>query len=128
MGLREEMSKIPALKNVGLALVDYAESLSPGISFELKGKRWVPSINFVTFTVQHAQAKNIVLSLRGNPSEFLKFPELHLRPGMGYGAYSECTLSTPNQLAAVAMCIKKAHEISRQGKTRTKKNPKIADS
>ncbi len=128
MGLREEISKISALKNVGLALVDYVESLSPGISFELKGRRWVPSVNFVTFTVQHAQAQNIVLSLRGSPTEFLKFAELPLRPGMGYGAYTECTLKTPNQLAAAAMCIKKAHDLRREGKTRTRKNPKIAES
>ena len=57
MGLREEISKISVLKNVGLALVDYVESLSPRISFELKRRRWVPSVNFVTFTVQHARAK-----------------------------------------------------------------------
>lgn len=128
MGLREEISKISALKNVGLALVDYVESLSPGISFELKTKRWVPSVNFVTFTVQHAQAQNIVISLRGNPKEFLKFDELPLREGMGHGAYTECTLETPSQLAAVAMCVKKAHELYREGRAREKKNPKITES
>ena len=89
MGVREEIRKIPKLKNVGLALIDYVESLCPGITFELKTKRWVPSVNFVTFAVQHARAQNIVISLRGNPKEFLEFEELPLREGMGYGAYTE---------------------------------------
>jgi hypothetical protein len=128
MGLREEISKISALKNVGLALVDYVESLSPGISFKLKGRRWVPSVNFVTFTVQHARAQNIVISLRGNPKEFLKFDELPLRKGMGYGAYTECSLKNPSQLTAVAMCIKRAHELYREGRTRGKKTPKVIES
>ena len=115
------------LKNVGLALVDYVESLSPGISFEFKGKRWVPTVNFVAFTVQHARAQNMVISLRGNPKEFLKFDELPLKKGMGYGAYTECTLETPDQLPAVAMCIKKAFELYRKGSTRQKKNPKLTE-
>ena len=73
MGIREEICKISHLKNVGLALIDYIESLCPSITFELKTKRWVPSVNFVTFTIQYKRAQNIVISLRGNPSEFITF-------------------------------------------------------
>lgn len=127
MGLREEISKIPALKNVGLALVDYVESLSPGVSFARKGRRWVPSLNFVTFSVQHAQARNIRISLRGNRKEFLQFEELPLRTGMGHGAYTDCILEKPGQLAAVAMCINKAHSLCLKGRTRERKAPVISE-
>lgn len=125
MGLREEVSKIHKLKNIGLALIDYIESLHPGITFELKSNRWVPSINFVTLTVQHARAQNIVISLRGSPTEFIEFDELHLREGMGHGAYTECTLEHANQLPALALHIRRAHEIYKQGREREKKHPTI---
>lgn len=128
MGLKEDIEKIPGLRSVGLALVDYVESLEPGISFELKGKRWVPSQNFVTFTVQHAKARNIVISLRGNPNEFLGFNEIELREGMGHGAYSECTLNSVRQLPAVAMHIRTAHEIYKKGGGRDRKHPEIVQT
>ncbi len=128
MSVREEIAKILKLKNVGLALIDYVESLCPGVTFELKTKRWVPSENFVTFTVQHARSRNIVISLRGNPNEFLEFKELPLREGMGYGAYTECTLDNPNQLPAIAMHIQKAHQLYQQGGARDKKHPKITEA
>jgi len=128
MGVREEISKIPKLKNIGLALIDYIESLYPGITFELKTKRWVPSENFVTFTVQHARAQNIVISLRGNPKEFLEFEELPLREGMGHGTYTECTLERANQLPALAMHVRKAYELYSEGSTRDKKHPKITEA
>lgn len=128
MEIRKEISKISKLKNVGLALIDYIESLYPGITFELKTKKWVPSENFVTFTVQHARAENIVISLRGNPKEFLEFEELPLREGMGHGAYTECTLEQANQLPAVAMHIRKAYELYQEGSTRDKKRPKITEA
>ena len=35
MGVREEIHRIPKLKNMGLALIDYVESLYPGIAFKL---------------------------------------------------------------------------------------------
>ncbi len=127
MSVREEICKIPNLKNVGLALIDYIESLCLGVTFELKTKRWVPSVNFVTFTVQHARSKNRVISLRGNEKEFLEFKELSLREGMGYGAYTECTLENSGQLPAISMHIRKAYELYNEGGTRDKKHPKITD-
>ncbi|MDD5228740.1 MAG: hypothetical protein PHN45_03450 [Methylococcales bacterium] len=125
MGVREEISKIPKLKNIGLAIIDYVEDLDPDITFELKSKRWVPSKNFITFTIQHAQKQNIAISLRGNLKEFLRFDELPLRKGMGNGAYSECTLNHVNQLPALAMTIRRAYELYHQGRQREKRHPSI---
>lgn len=127
MELREEISKIPHLRNAGLAFVDYIEALFPGITFERKGRRWVPSENFVTFTIQYAQSQNIAISLRGNPSEFAEFEELKLKEGMGHGAYSECITDSPKQLPAVALCIKRAYEIYNKGRSRTKKKMKVSE-
>ena len=127
MGIRNDISKIPKLQNMGLALIDYIVSLSPNISFEQKGRRWVPSENFVTFTIQHARSENIVISLRGNPKEFIQFEELPLKEGMGHGAYSECIINNPKQLPAIALCIKKAYELYCEGGSRQKKKPIIIE-
>jgi hypothetical protein len=70
---------------------------------------------------------NIVVSLRGNPDEFIQFPELPLREGRGEGSYSECTLKNPNQLPAIAMYIQKAYAIYKEGRGRKKKHPRIAE-
>jgi len=127
MKVREEISRLPHLKNIGLALIDYIESLHPGITFSKKGRRWVPSENFVTFTVQIARSRNIVVSLRGNPDEFLKFEELPLKEGMGYGAYSECRLESPKQLPAISMHIKKAYDLYSTGASRKRQHPVIKE-
>ncbi|MCJ8500132.1 hypothetical protein, partial [Desulfatitalea alkaliphila] len=127
MGVREDISRLPNLKNVGLALIDYVESLQPGITFSKKGKRWVPSENFVTFTIQFVRSKKIVISLRGNPDEFLEFEDLPLKEGMGYGAYSECHLESPKQLPAISMHIKNAYDIYCKGVLRRKKHPTIVE-
>jgi hypothetical protein len=127
MGIRDDISKIPRLKNSGLALIDFLESLRPGITFKLKSRRWIPSENFVAFTVQYARAQNIAISLRGSPKEFVEFNELPLRKGRG-GAYTECSLVRANQLAALAMYVRKAHELYNLGRARVKKHPSITSA
>lgn len=127
MDIREEINKIHSLRNAGLAFVDYVEALSPGILFKLKGRRWVPSENFVAFTIQHARSQNIAISLRGNPGEFAPFKELKLKKGMGRGSYTECIFDSPIQLPAVALCIQRAFEIYNKGGSRTKKKLKVSE-
>ena len=121
--IRSEIDKIPELRNIGHALIDFIEDICPGIEFEQKRRRWVGSPkNFVAFIIQHARAKNIVVSLRGYPQEFPKFKELPLKPGMGTnGAYTECILEQPKQLPAIALCIQQAYELYNKGGTRSKK-------
>ena len=127
MSIRAAVETIPDLKNVGNALVDFVEDICPGITFQKKGRRWVGSKNFVTFTIQHSRAKNITISLRGNPKEFPSFKELPLKAGMGYGAYTECTLKKPRQLPAVALCIQYAYELFKRGGTRQKKKLEVVE-
>lgn len=104
MGVRDDVAKLPRLRNVGLALIDLVEAIAPGVEFKLKGRRWVPTQNFMTITVQSARAQTLALSLRGHPKEFPDQLQqyLPLKPGRGNGAYSDCRVHHAGQLAAAA--------------------------
>lgn len=124
--LRDDIAKISKLKNLGLALVDFAESLFSGTQFEAHGDRWVARPNnFVTFEVHWARAKNIALSLRGNPDEFVSLPELPLKAGMA--GYSECKISSSRQLAAASSYIARAAELYERGSGRIRTKPVIIE-
>jgi len=126
MSLKDEIEKIPELKNIGLALVDYAVSLFHGIEFEQSGTRWVARPkNYVTFEVHWKRAKNIAISLRGNPSEFLAFDELPLKQGMA--GYSECKITNQSQLAAASTYIRRAAEIYQRGRDRERTTPRVVE-
>lgn len=124
--IQSEMRKLGVLAEAGCALVVYAESIADGGKFELSGNRWVvrPN-NFVTFEPHYQRALNIAVSLRGNPSEFAEFPELPLKQGMA--GYSECSITNPNQLAAAAFYVRRAHEIYQRGRVREHKKQKIIE-
>lgn len=130
MTIRDDITLLPSLKNVGLALVDLVEQISPGIEFSRKGRRWVPTQNFVTFTIQAARARTIALSLRGHPREFhAELQEiLRLKPGRGHGAYSDCTIRNAGQLHAAAMYIVRANELYRKGGTRDRRSVHIKEA
>ena len=120
--IEEEISKVAGLKNVGLALVQFAESLFKGTVFESSDRRWVARPhNFVTFEVHWQRANNIALSLRGNPDEFLTFEELPLRAGMG--GYSECKITSARHLAAASCYIRSAAELYSKGSKRIRSKP-----
>lgn len=126
MDIKSEIDQIPELRNMGQALIDFVEDICTGITFEKKRRRWVGSPrNFVTFTIQYSRAKSNRISLRGYPRELPQFKELPLYPGRGYGAYTECTLTEPKQLAAIALCIQQAHELYNEGSIRPHKKLEI---
>ena len=83
--LETEIAEIPELKEVGIALVQFARSQFPGLRFEAntQGRFVAVPDNFVTFSVHWQRAKNITVTLRGNPDEFLAFEELTVKPDMG---------------------------------------------
>ena len=125
--IQDEMKKLGALAEVGVALVIYAESIADGGKFELSGNRWVvrPN-NFVTLEPHYQRALNIAVSLRGNPSEFAEFQELSLKEGMA--GYSECSITKPSQLAAAAFYIRRAYELYQRGRNRMHKKQKIIET
>lgn len=130
MTVRDDLQLLSELRNVGLALVDLIEAISPGVEFKKKGRRWVPSENFVTISVQAARARSIAFSLRGHPDEFPDAlrQSLPLKKGMGRGAYSECTLKNPSQLPAVAWYIQQAHQLYSKGSSRTRKRVVVREA
>jgi hypothetical protein len=124
--LEHEIENIEELKHMGIALVQYAKSIIDGVEFEQNGTRWVARPdNFVTFEPHWKRAKNIAVSLRGNPGEFIEQNELPLRSGMS--GYSECKLTNVNQLAAASSYIGRAAELYQRGSTRTHTKPKVVE-
>jgi hypothetical protein len=127
MTLEEELSQLPELKSIGIALVDFSEALIGGTKFELEGRRWVARPeNFVTFEIHWQRTQNITLSLRGRPEEFLshaEFPALQLTEGMA--GYSGCKIESASQLAAAAYYIAKAAALYQAGSKRTRTQPRI---
>ena len=69
MSFAAEMTKVPRFSNVGLALAQFAESLSDRNLVNV-GKRSLPEGKiFVTFQVQAARSQDFVMTLREVPSE-----------------------------------------------------------
>ena len=126
--IEDEVTKIPELKDIGLALIQYAKSLFPNLKFEAnsQGRYVATPDNFVTFSIHWQRAKNITVTLRGNPQEFLCFQELELKPDMA--GYSSFKITSVSQLAAAAEYIRRAAEIYRAGRERIQKSIKIVES
>lgn len=126
MSLKEEISNIPELKCVGLALLEFSEALIDGTEFQAHDRRWVSRPhNFVTFEVHWQRAKNISISLRGNPTEFVQLSELPLKAGMA--GYSECKVTSPKQLHAASSYIARAAELYQRGSKRVQKTPLVIE-
>ncbi len=125
--LETEIVKIPELEEIGAALVVFACSLFPGLHFEAnaQGRFVAAPDNFVTFTVHWQRAKNITVTLRGNPDEFLAFEELPLKPDMA--GYSSFKITEVKQLAAAAFYIRRAAEIYQAGRVRVQKGQKVVE-
>lgn len=125
--LEAEVAKIPELKEVGIALVQFARSQFPGLRFEANAQGRFVAVpdNFVTFSVHWQRAKNITVTMRGNPEEFLAFEELTVKPDMA--GYSSFKVTEVGQLAAAAFCIRRAAEIYRAGRVRVQKSIKVVE-
>jgi hypothetical protein len=125
MSIENDLGKIPHLSAIGQAIVSFASSLEPG-AFTFVSDQWVyrPE-NFVTMKVQHARAKSLRFSLRGNPHEFEADPVLTLKAGQA--GYSTCVLDDPRQLAACLNYIQRAHTVYNRGRTRRQTTPQTVE-
>jgi hypothetical protein len=117
MTYEQETANVPELSHISLALGQYAEALA-STQLRKKGKRWLPGDrNFVTFQIQSARKKDIVMTLRGDPPEFevdRDLPLLKDRKG-----YSRGHINSPKQLKAAATYVQRAHELFSRGSNRT---------
>ncbi len=116
----EEMANIPGLQAVGIALVQYAESLD-GSRFSRTPNGWVMApVNFVALRVQWKQSQDLMMTLRGRPGEFESElglgRELELKPARG--GYSRCWVTHPKHLKAAIAYIALAHQLYRRGRRR----------
>ena len=109
MTAHEEASKIPGLQAVGLALLQYAETLFPSCTSEICDRLLVirPN-NFAAFTFQ-SRARTIRISLRGYRREFEPLPELPIVRGRS--GYSMCVVQGPHQLFAAVSYLRQAADI-----------------
>lgn len=116
MTLQDEIALIPELEKATTQLVQLAQSLFPNSAVEKKGRRWVLEPNFVTFQIQHARARNVAVTLRGNPDEFSQRPDLNLKADQA--GYSIFRLETADQLNSASDYILRAAELYKQGRRR----------
>jgi hypothetical protein len=125
--IEDEIAELGDLKDVGLALIQYARSIFPGttLSSTAQGKYVARPRNFVTFKVHSKRAKNITVTLRGNPTEFLQLKELPLKADMA--GYSSFKLTEVGQLAAAATYIRRAAELHAAGRVREQKQLKLIE-
>lgn len=121
--LRAEAKLLPELADVIGALATFGKALDPNSKYWKQGERHVLHPNkFVTFTVRYKRSRHLTITLRGNLSEFETVQELTLKEGRA-GAYAECNLSSPKQLAAAAMYIQRAYQLCKRGPGRARKTP-----
>jgi len=111
--LNSELSCIPELREVGNDLVQLAQSQFPGLSFSAtpEGRYVARPNNYVTFKIHSQRAKNITVTLRGNPVEFPNVAGLLVRPDRA--GYSSFRITNADQGEAASMCIRRAAEIYR---------------
>lgn len=119
-----ELHQLDDLGDVGAALARYVRALDPRGSFEREGGRWVnrPD-NFLTLTIHHKRAMNIVLTLRGHT---LTYKEPAQEAGLGddwvrdlerdRASYSRYRITKAAQLLPAAYFIRVAFEYRSRGR------------
>jgi len=117
-----EVNHLQNINEVAFALIQYARSLEPESDYVPENDRFVlRPANFVTFSVRWKKANNITVSLRGNPNEFEKLPELLIQQDQN--GYSLFRFEQVNQLFAAASYIRRAHELFERGRQRRQTTP-----
>jgi hypothetical protein len=114
------------LEETVAALAEFAASLYPEGKFTKQGNRWVfTPQNFVTFQPLKTRDE-VVLTLRGNPIEFLVFQELPLAE-YRHQSYSSCVVTSPHQLMAASSYIHRAYQLFRRGRNRIRRRLTITE-
>jgi hypothetical protein len=106
MTIEEEMSRLPKLKHVGIALVQFVYSLQNGTF--AKKTEWIYSSNFVAFGIPK-RVEKIHLILKEYPKEIVDPNLLPLFAGRWNFVRGEIT--SPRQLECAARYIAACHRI-----------------
>jgi hypothetical protein len=124
--IQEELLELPIIGEAFIHILDFISSLESG-EFVKEGTQWVyRPRNFITITIHSQQARNVTVCLRGNPQEFAQFEYLPLRSALA--GYSRYKMEEINQLDAALCYIRRAHELSLRGRSRTQKALKIVET
>lgn len=104
---------------------DFIKALEEG-QFEWESSQWVyrPN-NFITITVHYQRAHNVTVCLRGEPEEFPQFTHLPMQKAQN--GYSRFKMEEILQLDAALAYVRRAHELSKRGRSRVKKTVKIIE-
>jgi hypothetical protein len=117
MTIKEEMSQLPTLKHVGIALVEYVGSLQTG-SFTRKKTEWVYSFGLVAFRIQYKKVEKLCVSLKEYPKDIeisdADWKVLPLHEGR-WKSYSRFEITSPRQLACATHYIESCYRIWRRG-------------
>ena len=109
MTIEDEILKLPSLKHVGLALVEFVYSLEKG-TFVQKTTDWIyePS-HFVAFGFPKKRPEQIRLQFRQFHPQYLDKADQQLLP-LYEGRFNHCKslITTPRQLACSAKYIELA--------------------
>lgn len=111
MTIEEEMIRLPNLKHVGLALVQFVYSLQKG-SFTKKKAEWIYSYKLVAFGIHYKRVEKIYLSLKEYPKGIEitddDWKNLPLRRGHWY---TRVEITNPRQLACAARYVEACYRI-----------------
>lgn len=119
LGLDDEHGRLPELKNIVAALMDFVIAIDPhvggtnGWNLSPSGRWWVYSRNFVAFQIHNGK---VIMSLNGKPFEFKQKWRLPLTTHRT--AYSKAELTSPAQLDAATSYIRQSLCLTKLGRRR----------
>jgi CheY-like chemotaxis protein len=103
---------MPTLKHVGLALVEFVQSLQQGC-FIRKKAEWIYSFRLVAFRIQYKKVEKIYLSLNEYPKDIeISDADWKILPfHRGGNWYSRVEITSPRQLGCATRYIESCHRI-----------------
>jgi hypothetical protein len=102
MTIEDEMLRLGELQHIGMALLQFARSLSPG-EFTKKSRAWIYSNNFVGFEIRFTRVKKLNVLVRSSrvSDEVKTLLRCWARPKR----YGRLEIVSPRQLAAACTYI-----------------------
>jgi hypothetical protein len=102
MTIEDEMNELGELQHVGMALLQFARSLSPG-EFTKKSNAWIYSNNFVGFEIRFRRVTKLNVLVR--PTRVPEDVKAILRCWAGPRSYGRLEIDSARQLGAACIYI-----------------------
>lgn len=125
----EIRSVVPHLAPSGIALIEFAQAISNSSEWRIGSGYWALKVKGHSTSFVHLQVSSrkraIRFKLPGLEDEFTLFEELQLSSRSD--SYTRFMFSDARQLAAAAFSIRRAYELLKRGRTRTRKSQTIQE-